>query len=61
VSHADAFGRHVLASDPASTATQQAMSCCPQLFSQLVVLEHPLTVQHMPALVQTSPVAQPHI
>jgi hypothetical protein len=60
VLHADAFGRHVLASDPASTATQQALFGCPQLSTQLV-LEHPLTVQHVPALVQTAPGAQLHV
>jgi hypothetical protein len=60
VSHADAFGRHVLTSDPASTGAQQALSCCPQLFTQLVVLEHPLIVQHVPVLVQTSPEGQLH-
>jgi hypothetical protein len=60
VVHPEPFAVQVLTSAPASIAAQQALSCCPQLFAQLAVLEHPLTVQHVPALVQTWPAGQLH-
>jgi hypothetical protein len=39
---------------------QQLLSAWPQLFSQLFVLEQPMTVQHALPVVQTCPLEQLH-